>query len=198
MAKDFLKSDPIKDLESQLNADFNQLVRKVHRGLSTKKRSPVYTGFFASSWKAQTMGVRAKDKVENFKPWSGFAEIGKNKPYNPPNKVEARFPVERVFSIKKAKKTSWNKNLPSAGDKSYKIQPRFPVEKTFNFKKPVFIGNRAKYAAYALERGKVQVFIQGELGKLIKETMKEGKLFVASRKTAGFGSFKGGVGYTEF
>ena len=27
--------------------------------------------------------------------------------------------------------------------------------------------------AYALEGGKIQVFIQGELGKLIKETMKE-------------------------
>ena len=63
MAKDFLKEDPIKDLNAQLNADFNKLVRKVHRSLSTKKRSPVYTGFFASSWKAQTMGVKAKDDV---------------------------------------------------------------------------------------------------------------------------------------
>ena len=166
MAKDFLKSDPIKDLESELNANFNQLVRKVHRGLSTKKRSPVYTGFFASSWKAQTMGVRAKDKVENFKPWS---------------------------DIKKS--VAFTNQKPA-----YKIQRRFPVEKTFNYKKPFFIGNRAKYAAYALEGGKVQVFIQGELGKLIKETMKEkkGRLFVASRRTAGFGSSEGGVGYTEF
>ena len=82
---------------------------------------------------------------------------------------------------------------------AYKIQRRFPVEKTFNFKKPVFIGNRAKYAAYALERGKVQVFIQGELGKLIKETMKEGKLFVASRQTKGLSTEgTGGQAYTEF
>ena len=172
MAKDFLKADPIGDFEQQFNQDYNQLIRKVHKGLSTKKRSPVYTGFFASSWKAQTMGVKAKDKVEDFQPWA---------------------------SIKQAKKTSWNKNLPSAGDKSYKIQLRFPVEKTFNFKKPVFIGNRAKYAAYALERGKVQVFIQGELGKLIKETMKEGKLFVASRQTKGLSTEgTGGQAYTEF
>jgi hypothetical protein len=166
MAKDFLKSDPIGDFEQQFNQDYNQLIRKVHKGLSTKKRSPVYTGFFASSWKAQTMGVRAKDKVENFKPWS---------------------------DIKKS--VAFTNQKPA-----YKIQQRFPVEKTFNYKKPVFIGNRAKYAAYALEGGKVQVFIQGELGKLIKETMKEkkGRLFVASRRTAGFGSFEGGVGYTEF
>ena len=166
MAKDFLKSDPIGDFEQQFNQDYNQLIRKVHKGLSTKKRSPVYTGFFASSWKAQTMGVRAKDKVENFKPWS---------------------------DIKKS--VAFTNQKPA-----YKIQRRFPIEKTFNYKKPVFIGNRAKYAAYALEGGKVQVFIQGELGKLIKETMKEkkGRLFVASRKMQGFGSSEGGVGYTEF
>ena len=38
MAKDFLKEDPMKDLDAQLNADFNKLVRKIHKGLSTKKR----------------------------------------------------------------------------------------------------------------------------------------------------------------
>ena len=163
MAKDFLKEDPIKDLNVQLNADFNKLVRKVHRSLSTKKRSPVYTGFFASSWKAQTMGVKAKDDVYKFQPWANLAREGKKKKPTP------------------------------------KIQPRFKVDKTFNYKRPVFIGNKAKYAAYALERGKVQVFIQGELGKLIKETMKEGKLFVASRQTRGLSSEgTGGQAYTEF
>ena len=163
MAKDFLKEDPMKDLESQLNADFNKLVRKVHRSLSTKKRSPVYTGFFASSWKAQTMGVKAKDDVYKFQPWANLAREGKKKKPTP------------------------------------KIQPRFKVNKTFNYKRPVFIGNRAKYAAYALERGKVQYFIQGELGKLIKETMKEGKLFIASRQTRGLSDEgTGGQAYTEF
>ena len=163
MAKDFLKEDPIKDLESQLNADFNKLVRKVHRSLSTKKRSPVYTGFFASSWKAQTMGVKAKDDVYKFQPWANLAREGKKKKPTP------------------------------------KIQPRFKVDKTFNYKRPVFIGNRAKYAAYALEGGKVQYFIQGELGKLIKETMKEGKLFIASRQTRGLSDEgTGGQAYTQF
>ena len=163
MAKDFLKEDPMKDLESQLNADFNKLVRKVHRSLSTKKRSPVYTGFFASSWKAQTMGVKAKDDVYKFQPWANLAREGKKKKPTP------------------------------------KIQPRFKVNKTFNYKRPVFIGNRAKYAAYALEGGKVQYFIQGELGKLIKETMKEGKLFIASRQTKGLSDEgTGGQAYTEF
>ncbi len=167
------KSNPVGDAEAKINADFNQLIKKIHKQLSTKKRSPVYTGFFASSWKVQTMGVKAVDKVEDFQPWS---------------------------SIKKAKKDSWNKDSVKTKNTTYKIQPRFPVTKTFNFKRPVFIGNRAKYAAYALEGGKVQFFIQGELGRLIRETMKDkkGKLFVASRKMQDFGSSKGGVGYTEF
>ena len=171
--KPLAKSNPVGDVEAKINADFNQLIKKIHKQLSTKKRSPVYTGFFASSWKVQTMGVKAVDKVEDFQPWS---------------------------SIKKAKKDSWNKDSVKTKNTTYKIQPRFPVTKTFNFKKPVFIGNRAKYAAYALEGGKVQFFIQGELGRLIRETMKDkkGKLFVASRKMQDFGSSKGGVGYTEF
>ena len=81
MAKDFLKSNPAKELEAQMNQDFNKLIRKIHKSLSTKKRSPVYTGFFASSWKVQTMGVKAVDRVEDFQPWA---------------------------NIKKAKKDSWN------------------------------------------------------------------------------------------
>ncbi len=46
MAKDFLKSDPIGDIEAQLNADFNQLIRKVHRSLSTKKKESCLDRFF--------------------------------------------------------------------------------------------------------------------------------------------------------
>ena len=118
------------------------------------------------------MGVKAVDRVEDFQPWA---------------------------NIKKAKKDSWNKDSVKSKNTTYKIQPRFPVDKTFNIKRSVFIGNRAKYAAYALETGKVQFFVQGELGRLIQETMtSKGKIFVASKKTGGFGSFEGGVGYTEF
>ena len=57
------KSNPVRDAEAKINADFNQLIKKIHKQFSTKKRSPVYTGFFASSWKVQTMGVKAVDKV---------------------------------------------------------------------------------------------------------------------------------------
>ena len=167
-----------KDLDKNISRDFNDLIKKVHRTLSTKKHSPVYTGFFASSWVAQGTPVKATDKVENFKPWSGIkkqamtaflAGTGGNKPLNPV------------------------------------IQPRFPVKRAFNYKRPVFIGNKAEYAVYALEGGKTQLFIQGSLGKMIKETMTDkGKLFLggsttfnnspASTKT----QRNVGIRYTEF
>ena len=79
------------------------------------------------------------------------------------------------------------------------IQPRFPVKRVFNYNRPVYIGNRVEYAVYALEGGKVQLFIQGSLGKMISETMTDkGKLFVGGSTTSGFGSSQGGVKYTEF
>ena len=62
------------------------------------------------------------------------------------------------------------------------VRIRYPVNRTFTIKRPVFIGNRAKHAAYALERGKIQNFIQGRMAKLIRDTMKEkrtkGRIFL--------------------
>ena len=81
MARQKPVSEAIPDLEVHLNESFNRLVATIMRRLATKKRSPVYTGFFASSWKAQTERVQAKDKIKNFKPWSEKAkEQGKIQP----------------------------------------------------------------------------------------------------------------------
>ena len=161
-----------KDLDKQISRDFNALIKKVHTQLSTKKRSPVYTGFFASSWVAQGSPVRARDEITKFQPWSGIkqeamtaflAGTGGNAPLNPV------------------------------------VQARFPVKRAFNYTRPVYIGNRVDYAVYALEGGKVQSFIQGSLGKMIKETMSDkGRLFVGGSTTGGFGSSQTGVKYTEF
>ena len=173
--KPLQKSNPVGTLESQLNQDFNKVIREIHKGLSTKKHSPVYTGFFASSWKAQTMAVNAVEKAENHHPWKGIK----------------RQASEYFFK---------NKRAMPANQVPHKIQIRFPVEKTFNIKRPVFIGNRAKYAAYALEGGKIQNFIQGRMKDIINNNMKEkkGRLFLAKDKASGFGTSKDGVQYGEF
>ena len=100
MAKDFLKSDPIADLEAQLNSDFNTVIRKAHKSLGTKTHSPVYTGFFASSWKVANTPPKAKDDILKFKPWSEIKRQSKGKrPSNP--KVQPRFKVNKTFDIKK-------------------------------------------------------------------------------------------------
>ena len=172
--KDFLKSDPIADLEAQINADFNSLIRKTHKSLSTKTHSPVWTGFFASSWKVQTTGVKAKDDITKFKPWAN---------------------IKKANSFSRSGR--WNSKRPS----NPTVRIRFPVNRTFNIKRPVFIGNRAKHASYALQGGKIQNFIQGRMAKLIKDTMSEkktkGRIFLQSRQSPGFGRAGKQAGSTE-
>ena len=172
--KDLLKSDPMGDLQAQLNSDFNAVIKKTHKSLSTKTHSPVYTGFFASSWKVQTTGIKAKDDIRKFKPWA---------------------------NIKKASTKSINGKWVSTKPSNPTIRIRYPNKRTFNIERPVFIGNRAKYAAYALEGGKIQNFIQGRLAKIIKDTMKEkstkGRIFLQSRQSPGFGRSGPSAGYTE-
>ena len=169
-----------KDLDKQISRDFNALIKKVHTQLSTEKRSPVYTGFFASSWVAQGSPVRARDEITKFQPWSGIKR-----------EATENF-LKSSFADSKYKSTGYYNVKPV-------INPRFPVERAFNYKRPVYIGNRVDYAVYALEGGKVQSFIQGSLGKMIKETMSDkGRLFVGGSTTGGFGSSQTGVKYTEF
>ena len=66
------------DITAQINADFNTVINKTHKSLSTKTHSPVWTGFFASSWKVQTTGIRAKDDIRKFKPWSNINKASKS------------------------------------------------------------------------------------------------------------------------
>jgi len=171
MAKDFLKSDIVGDLEAQLNRDFNTVIRKAHKSLGTKTHSPVRTGFFASSWKVANTPPKAKDDILKFNPWAE---------------------MKRKESLAFFKKDRSFKHSP-------KIQPRFKVTRTFNIKKTVFIGNTVKYAAYALEGGKIQNFVQGRMGQIIKENMKEkkGKLFLLGKETGGFGGVTPGIGYGD-
>ena len=147
-----------KDLDKNISRDFNDLIKKVHRTLSTKKHSPVYTGFFASSWQAQGSPVRATDFIQQNQPWAGI-------------KREAT----RMFLASSVKE-----NRP----KNPVIRPRYPVKRAFNYKRPVYIGNKAEYSIYALEGGKLQMFIQGSLGKMISQTMTDkGKLFLGGSTT---------------
>ena len=71
MAKTDIENIP-SDLDAQLNEAFNSMIGDVLSDLATEANSPVYTGFLASSWRAQKSQVRQKDKRENFEPWASI------------------------------------------------------------------------------------------------------------------------------
>jgi len=90
------------DLEAYMQESFNRLILTIMRRLATKKRSPVYTGFFASSWKANTSPIKATDKVENFQPWAGLRKVKRADLKNKDYKIDPRFyPPEKAFNYKR-------------------------------------------------------------------------------------------------
>jgi|TARA_R100000084_G_scaffold108154_2_gene70141 hypothetical protein len=161
MAKRAGTDQIMPDLEAHMQESFNRLTREIMRKLATKKRSPVYTGFFASSWQASKSKIQPTDELEE--PWLG---IKKKKDANPNNE-------------------------------EYKIDPRFyPPDQEFNYKRRVFIGNKVKYAVWALEDGRIQRFVQSsDMAKLVRDNFKERRralISVAGKGGVGkFGSFKG-------
>ena len=149
-----------KDLDRKISADFNELLQEIHTDLSDPNEMPVWTGFFASSWKIQGTPIIPTDKVENYEPWA---------------------------SIKREASLEFFRTGKSSRPEKPEINPRFPIgeeQRIFNYKKPVYIGNKAEYSIYALEGGKLQMFIQGSLGKMISETMTDkGKIFLGGSTT---------------
>ena len=80
------------DLDAQLNEAFNSMIGEVLADLVDE--SPVYTGFLASSWRAQKSQVRQKDRVEHHEPWAGIKAnfVWKKKGDKPPNpEISPRF-----------------------------------------------------------------------------------------------------------
>ena len=182
MAVRRLKDLP-KDLDKQISAGFNNVIKQAHFELSNKESTapdpmPVWTGFFASSWKAQNSPVTANHKVENFQPW---AAIKRERSINFFEKRKAGPPF-----------------TPQEPPANPTVQIRFPVgdgKRVFNYRKSVWIGNKAVYSQYVLESGKIQTFIVDDLAKIIKENMTEkGKIFIGGKVSEKFG----GTSYTGF
>ena len=158
------------DLDSHLQQSYNRLIAKIMRRLATKKRSPVWTGFFASSWKADSSPIQPVDPLES--PWKELAEI-------------------------KAK-ASWDKEaVPNTYIIKPRF---YPPERQYSYKQRVYIGNSARYALYALEDGRVQRFIQGpEMAKLVKDSFNERKARISVAGSQNVGAISGEtyIGYSE-
>ena len=169
MAVRSLKELP-KDLNKKISRDFNNLVKDVHSELSSEQNMPVWTGFFASSWKASNTPVSATHDIMDYQPWASIKQ--------------------EVFE---GFKLTGRSERPEGI-----IQPRFPVgegERIFNYRKGVFIGNKANYSQYVLESGEIQDFVQGQLGRLIRENMSDkGKIFIGGKLS----DKRAGTTYTGF
>ena len=126
-AKDF--ADMIrKDMEETIDADLNGFVRAVVKDLTTDGSkngiSPVLTGFFASSWKADNNYIKKTDERKNFPQWA------------------------KIKTVTRGPKGG-SRTVLAPGQKSF-IEQRHPVEAKFTRNKTVYIGNTTKYSSYAL------------------------------------------------
>ena len=149
MAKNDLEN-AFPDLEAQLNEAFNATIGEVLSELATETNSPVYTGFLASSWRAQKSQVRQKDRREDFEPWAS---------------------IKRDHDLPKGSE-GWK----PAGSKPSNsvIEPRFSPP-TFNYKKGCFIGNQAEYSSYIVESPKIAKYVKNDIKTTINENFKEKK-----------------------
>ena len=144
------------DYEAYFDRSFNNLIQTAVAGLSTPTHSPVYTGLFASSWKA-----RQNRPIER--------ESRKDSDRFRRTKRPWRDAYEAETTNSAGKTTQWGP-MPQ-GDMSL-IKRRFKVP-DFNYKKgPVYIGNQVAYAQYALEDGRPLAFIQ-DMKKIVDNAFQE-------------------------
>ena len=88
-----------RDLTGNLERDLNTLVRAVLTDLSTKKYSPVDTGFFVSSWTAGTQRPKPNEARESVAPWSNIKPRRRGDQNNPQAVIEPRF-IDSIPSFK--------------------------------------------------------------------------------------------------
>ena len=94
-------SEQIKaEVEAHIQQSYNRLINTIMRRLATKKRSPVFTGFFASSWKADTSPIQSEDKL--ISPWLELSKKKWTDPSNKEYKIEPRFyPPDKMYNYRK-------------------------------------------------------------------------------------------------
>ena len=112
--------------------------------------SPVYTGFLASSWRAQKSQVKQIDRREDHEPWAS---------------------IKREHDLPKG-----GEGWKPAGSKPSDpvIEPRFSPP-TFDYKKGCFIGNQAEYSSYIIEDPGLVRYLKHDIQKTINRNFKEKK-----------------------
>ena len=151
MVRDIKNVKP--DLDAQLNEAFNSMIGDVLADLATEANSPVFTGFLASSWRAQKSQVAQKDRVEDFEPWASIKS--EHSKHNLPKGGE-----------------DWTRTRSKPANPV--IEPRFSPP-TFDYRKGCFIGNQAEYSSYVVEDTRIAKYVKGDVKNTINENFKEKK-----------------------
>ena len=141
------------DLDAQLNEAFNSMIGDVLADLATEANSPVFTGFLASSWRAQKSQVAQKDRVEDFEPWASIKS--EHNKLNLPKGGE-----------------DWTRTRSKPANPV--IEPRFSPP-TFDYRKGCFIGNQAEYSSYVIEDPNIAKYVKSDVKNTINENFKEKK-----------------------
>ena len=151
MVRDVKNAKP--DLDAQLNEAFNSMIGDVLADLATEANSPVFTGFLASSWRAQKSQVAQKDRVEDFEPWASIKR------------------EHSKLNLPKGGK-DWTRTKSKPANPV--IEPRFSPP-TFDYKKGCFIGNQAEYSSYVIEDPNIAKYVKSDVKNTINENFKEKK-----------------------
>ena len=192
MAKnDLLDFDPANDFEAYFDRALNKAVPAILSALASPDNSPVYTGYFASSWRVAA-GKTAQE---------ASGRLGKeDRPTTRANRETGDTPWADIF---RQRNSFGNARGPKPKSGGY-IKPRFSEVPYINFQKnPVInIGNVASYAGYALENPIVATFVQGtgpgQLQGVIDRAFKETPDGVRLRVATGLRSrAAGSVQYTD-
>ena len=148
MVRNFKKAKP--DLDAQLNEAFNSMIGDILADLATEANSPVFTGFLASSWRAQKSQVKQIDRREDHEPWAS---------------------IKREHDLPKG-----GEGWKPAGSKPSDpvIEPRFSPP-TFDYRKGCFIGNQAEYSSYVIEDPRIAKYVKNDVKNTINENFKEKK-----------------------
>lgn len=180
MAKDknFNPDNILNDIDNFMFSAFDALIKISVKRLGTEEASPVHTGYFASSWTAGYSQPRRESQETS--------------QYNR-TRVEPWGKREQYYGRGPYWDNLYEKNKARSGDGAPVyvpgvISPRFyyktVLRREFDFRKTVYIGNKANYAAYALEGGKVQSFLGNELKGLVNSLFQEkrpvGGIFVGA------------------
>ena len=181
MAKEqeFSADKVFNDQVEKLDAGFARTIKEIHEKLSEKwnaetEGSPVYTGFLASSWKVRRKPILQTQSVYDYEPWASI-----------------RRQLDAVSAESKEIRTEKRREL---SNQIAEINPRFPVGTDYKFiNANIYVGNTAEYAGYSAEDTKLSNFVQGRIGKIIKNNMKEkSRISIGAKPSGGFGKSKPG------